>query len=283
MRSALIAKWGLFPWGLFPQPVKKCTPFCSFAQNWSASGFGFEYYALLPNKTYVLLCMLWNNQVKRTKTWLQRLNKLKTVTRKHVIIRKTVSKTFIEYTPLSRELVPMYMEQVIGGPLRTEPSFTALNVGLESPRSSTFCAAHNTKASLNNCHSKDVRHTDLRRTKYRREKLKRLKTKALKTKTNWSQLFGLQTLPRRTIFWGCQMLPMENFFLQRFQTSPLLTARGFRRHLKKSCSPVRSIQKSVIFYKSKNIIKTKPEICLFFMKIYCFLDKIFLTYAFEII
>ena len=32
--------------------------------------------------------MLWNNQVKRMKTWLKSLNKLKTVTRKYVIIKK---------------------------------------------------------------------------------------------------------------------------------------------------------------------------------------------------
>ena len=74
--------------------------------------------------------------------------------------QKTVTKTFTQYNLLARELVPIYIEQVISDPLRTEASFTALNVGLESPHSSTFCAGHNTKASPNNCHSKDVRPRD---------------------------------------------------------------------------------------------------------------------------
>ena len=94
------------------------------------------------------------------KTWLKSLNKLKTVTCKYVTIKETVTRTFTEYNPLSRELVPVYTEQVIGDPLRTEPSFTALNVGPESPHSFTLCAGHNTRASPNNCHSKNLRPTD---------------------------------------------------------------------------------------------------------------------------
>ena len=55
-------------------------------------------------------------QVKRRKTWLKSLSKLKTVTRKYVIIEKAVAKTFTEYNPLTKELVPVYIEQVIGDP-----------------------------------------------------------------------------------------------------------------------------------------------------------------------
>ena len=57
------------------------------------------------------------------KTKLMSSYKLKKVTRKHLIIKKTVTKPITEYSPLSRELVPVYIEQVIGDPPGTEPSF----------------------------------------------------------------------------------------------------------------------------------------------------------------
>ena len=71
-----------------------------------------------------------------------------------------------------------------------------------------------------------------------------------------AKFFGLQTLPRRTIFLGgVRRYPLRIFFLLRFKTSPSLIARGFRRHLQKSCSPVKSIQKSVFFTGQKKIKK----------------------------
>ena len=106
---------------------------------------------------------------------------------------------------MTRELVPIYIyiEQVIGEPLRTEASFTALNVGLESPHSSTFCAGHNTKASRNNCHSKDVRPRDCATQEIQNRKDQKTKDKGPKEKDTFgAKFFGLQTLPRRTIFLG---------------------------------------------------------------------------------
>ena len=41
---------------------------------------------------------------------------------------------------MTRELVPVYKEQVIGDPDSNRTFFTALNVGLESPPRFTFCA-----------------------------------------------------------------------------------------------------------------------------------------------
>ena len=182
---------------------------------------------------------------------------------------------------MTRELVPIYIEQVIGEPLRTEASFTALNVGLESPHSSTFSAGHNTKASRNNCHSKGVRPRDCATHEIQNRKDQKTKDKGPKEKDTFgAKFFGLQTLPRRTIFFGgVRRYPLRIFFLLRFQTSPSLIARGFRRHLQKSCSPVRSIQKSVFFTGQKREKKTKPEIFPFLSKFHCFVRRISLMHT----
>ena len=157
------------------------------------------------------------------KTWLKSLNKLKTVTRKYVIIKKTVTKTFTKNNLLTRELVPIYIEQVIGDPLRTEASFTAPKVGLESPHSSTFCAGHNTKASPN---SKDVRPRDCATHEIQNRKDQKTKDKDPKEKDTFGAKFlGYRRYPEGRFFWGCQTLPLEDFFLLRFQTSPSMTAR----------------------------------------------------------
>ena len=121
----------------------------------------------------------------------------------------------------------------------------------------------------------------VRRTKYRTEKTKRLKTKALKKKTLLEPNFlGYRRYPEGRFFLGgVRRYPLRIFFLLRFQTSPSLIARGFRRHLQKSCSPVRSIQKSVFFTGQKREKKTKPEIFPFLSKFHCFFRQIFLMHT----
>ena len=101
-------------------------------------------------------------------------------------------------------------------PPRTEPSFTAINAGLESPHSSTFCAWHKTKASHNNCHGKDVRPTDCATLKIQNRKCQKTKEKGAKDKETFGDKFlGYRRYTGR-FFWGCQTLLPEDFFYYGF-------------------------------------------------------------------
>ena len=100
----------------------------------------------------------------------------------------------------------------------------------------------------------------MRCTKYRTEKIKNTKDKGPKDKDTFgAKNFWVTDVTQKDhFFWVVSdVTPGGFFFLLRFQTSLSLIALGFRRHLKKSCSPVRSIQISVFFTGQKREKKDK--------------------------
>ena len=115
------------------------------------------------------------------------------------------------------------------------------------------------------------------RTKYRTEKTKRLKTRSYRYTPLLESNFWVQTLPRRTIFLACQLLPLENFFLLGFPTSPLLINRAFRRHRKKSNSSLRSIQKSKNFWSRKRKKRQNLKCVTFYLIFSAILQNIALA------
>ena len=113
--------------------------------------------------------------------------------------KKTVPKTFIDYSLLTRELASVLKEQVVG---ETSVNRTFFHVPkcwtrvFQHPKICTFFAGHKTKASPNSFTGKNTRLTDCAtHRKYRTGKTKWQKTKVVRTNFFGAKFLGYRRYP----------------------------------------------------------------------------------------